>query len=64
MAANSAAALIRHQNQRSTNTTPGPVPMAITRRNTVPMLSLIKAVITPSTNSKTLVSCPTNNSSL
>jgi hypothetical protein len=38
MAANSAAALIRHQNQRKTSTTPGPVPMAITSRNTVPML--------------------------
>jgi hypothetical protein len=52
IAASSAAALIRHQNQRSTSTTPGPVPMAITRRNTVPMLVLSRAVSTPrATNS-------------
>ena len=32
MAANSAAALIRHQNQRSTRTKPGPVPIAMTKQ--------------------------------
>ena len=52
-AANSAAALTRHQNQRSTRTTPGPVPMAITSRKTVPMLLLIRAVSTPKITSST-----------
>ena len=63
MAASSAAALTLHQNQRSTSTTPGPDPMAITSRKTVPMLSLIRAVITPSTSNNTLVSWPASNSS-
>ena len=56
MAASSAAAFTRHQNQRRTNTTPGPEPMAITSRKTVAMLLLIKAVTTPSTSSNTVVS--------
>ena len=63
IADSSAAAFTRHQNQRSTRTTPGPDPIAITSRNTVPMLSLIKAVITPRTSSTTVVICPTSNSS-
>ena len=62
-AANSAAAFTRHQNQRSTSTTPGPVPMAITRRNTVPMLVLINAVITANTTNNAEANWPTNSSS-
>ena len=63
MAASSAAAFTRHQNQRSTSTTPGPVPMAITKRKTVPMLSLISAVTTPRRSKSTEVSWPTSSNS-
>ena len=38
MAAISAQALMRHQNQRSSSTMPGPVPIRIRKRNTSPTL--------------------------
>ncbi len=48
MAASSAQAFTRHQNQRRMSTAPGPVPMAIISRKTVPMSSAWKAA-TPAT---------------
>ena len=53
IAASSAQALIRHQNHRKISTTPGPVPMAITRRKTVVMSWAKKAAVAPSAVIKT-----------
>ena len=47
IAASSAAALMRHQNQRKISTRPGPVPIAITSRKTVATSVEIKAAIAP-----------------
>jgi len=63
MAVSSAAALIRHQNQRNINTNPGPVPMAITNRNTVATSVAKKAAMAPKTVTSTDAIRPTKTSS-
>ena len=63
IAASSATAFTRHQNQRRMRTAPGPVPIAIMKRKTVPMSWAKKAAVAARATMATELIRPTHTSS-